>query len=51
VSSASGAALGAVRRNLIKSCASGLACSLLEEVGCGFYHSNFFGDRCRDPLV
>ncbi len=28
-----------------------LARPLLEEVHCGFHHSNFFGDRCRDPLV
>src|SRR6266404_8843255 len=34
-----------------QSFAGGLARSLLEEVRCGFDHSNFFGDRYRDPLV
>jgi len=28
-----------------------LPAPLLEKVGRGFHHANFFGDRCRDPLV
>src|SRR6266404_3436338 len=46
-----GRGLGRGAQKPHQSFASGLACSLLEEVGRGFHHSNFFGDRYRDPLV
>jgi hypothetical protein len=34
-----------------ESFSGGFACPLPEKVGRGFHHSNFFGDRCCDPLV
>ncbi len=46
-----GGRLGRGAQKLHDSFAGGVARSLLEEVGCGFHHSNFFGDCCRDPLV
>src|SRR6266851_7814067 len=46
-----GRAFGRGAQKLHESFAGGLACTLLEKVGCRFHHSNFFGDRYRDPLV
>jgi hypothetical protein len=46
-----GSEFGRGAKKLHQSFAGGLACPLLEEVSRSFHHSNFFGDRCRDPLV
>jgi len=46
-----GRGLGRGAQKLRESFAGGLACPLLEKIGCGFHHANFFGDRHRDPLV
>jgi len=57
VSSASGAAFGAVHRNLISPSPVALPApffkksAALQEFGRGFHYSNFLGDRCRNPLV
>jgi len=51
VSSASGAAFGAVRRNLISPFAGGPCLPrFLKKSAAVSTHSNFFGDRYRDPL-
>jgi hypothetical protein len=44
-----GRSFGRGAEELHESFAGGLTCPLLEKVGCGFHHSNFFGDRHRDP--
>jgi len=46
-----GRGLGRGAQKPHQSFAAGVARSLLEEVGRGFHHSNFFGDRYGDPLV
>src|SRR6202035_1178885 len=46
-----GREFGRGTKKLHESFPDALGCPLLEKVGRGFHHSNFFGDRCRDPLV
>jgi hypothetical protein len=46
-----GSEFGRGAKKLHESFAGGFACPLPEKVGRDFHHSNFFGDRCRDPLV
>ena len=46
-----GPGLGRGAQKPHRSFSGGLARSLLEKVRRGFHHSNFFGDRYRDPLV
>jgi hypothetical protein len=40
-----GRSLGRGAQKFQESFAGGLACPLLEKVGRGFHHANFFGDR------
>src|SRR5260370_11820875 len=46
-----GRSFGRGAEELHKSFAGGLACPLLEKLGCSFHQANLFGERYRDPLV